>query len=492
MAARYYDILGVSRFSNIAAITLAYRRRALALHPDKPGGSCEQFQALGKAFELLSHPERRSEYDLSLQRRGCSDGLPLADRPIVRNGACKSGMRARSTSPPSETMRPDGMGASSMPRKEEPNGNRACLISQAWSELLGCKEESCAAVAASLSFRVLEALLTQCLSDLGSNEVQSALTCSTAGKRARDSMPDCSEFGESLMAACNAEAMSEDDEEPQRKRRRRSLPLPRGIHKGGTPTRPRYYACVRFCNLTLTSLAPRSLLSAIDCRISLVRLKKSFERARHEGNPVGTALQAALNASWRGEKQGVHRKLVLLFTATVPFQGHLAWSPPSNDLEMALNYRSQLLALHASGANHSEAIAWKEREMQEVETNRERIQVKLKRLQFLSKILTSQMRGLLRGLRLRTLPSGLDVTRLHEAVSEDVSWFAFLLSESHPSATGIRRKLCEGPLRQSKDDALEDLRSLKAKQDSCGDEAAVALARRLDIDAMLGRLREFI
>lgn len=57
-----YDILGVSRDADGAAIKVAYRRQAKSSHPDT-GGDVEAFSKLTTSYELLIDPIRRKVYD---------------------------------------------------------------------------------------------------------------------------------------------------------------------------------------------------------------------------------------------------------------------------------------------------------------------------------------------------------------------------------------------------------------------------------------------
>jgi curved DNA-binding protein CbpA len=63
VARDYYLILGVDPDATQDQIRSAYRQKAKKLHPDCSGGSCEPFQAVLEAYEVLSDPTRRREYD---------------------------------------------------------------------------------------------------------------------------------------------------------------------------------------------------------------------------------------------------------------------------------------------------------------------------------------------------------------------------------------------------------------------------------------------
>eukprot|EP00438_Fugacium_kawagutii_P009929 Skav232179 [mRNA] locus=scaffold1328:34147:34995:- [translate_table: standard] len=60
--ASFYDVLRVDPTATVDEIKLAFKRRALQVHPDK-GGNKEAFHLVYQALETLSDPEARKRYD---------------------------------------------------------------------------------------------------------------------------------------------------------------------------------------------------------------------------------------------------------------------------------------------------------------------------------------------------------------------------------------------------------------------------------------------
>lgn len=74
MSQNFYDILGISRDSTIDDIKKAYKKAALAHHPDK-GGNVEKFKEVNAAAETLTDEKKRRDYDSALLRMRSRDGL---------------------------------------------------------------------------------------------------------------------------------------------------------------------------------------------------------------------------------------------------------------------------------------------------------------------------------------------------------------------------------------------------------------------------------
>ena len=62
----FYELLGVERTADGAAIKSAYRKLAMEYHPDRNGGCKEneaKFKAVSAAYECLKDPQKRAAYD---------------------------------------------------------------------------------------------------------------------------------------------------------------------------------------------------------------------------------------------------------------------------------------------------------------------------------------------------------------------------------------------------------------------------------------------
>jgi molecular chaperone DnaJ len=75
----YYAVLGVAKDASTSDIKKAYRKMATTLHPDKNPGDVkaeERFKEVSEAYDVLSDPQRRKEYDEAREVFGRFGGMP--------------------------------------------------------------------------------------------------------------------------------------------------------------------------------------------------------------------------------------------------------------------------------------------------------------------------------------------------------------------------------------------------------------------------------
>ena len=104
-----YDVLGIEPGATLDEVKRAYRALAKALHPDaNPDDTvaANRFREATEAYDLLSDPERRAEFDAGGWRRGYADGFGpegdafdfddgIGERPIDLFGDIAGNRRGR-------------------------------------------------------------------------------------------------------------------------------------------------------------------------------------------------------------------------------------------------------------------------------------------------------------------------------------------------------------------------------------------------------------
>ncbi len=82
MAADFYERLGVSREASQEEIKRAYRKLARQYHPDANSDdpdAAERFKEIGHAYEVLSNPDKKRNYDTFGDERGAGAGGGFGD-----------------------------------------------------------------------------------------------------------------------------------------------------------------------------------------------------------------------------------------------------------------------------------------------------------------------------------------------------------------------------------------------------------------------------
>jgi curved DNA-binding protein CbpA len=87
----YYRVLGIDSAADGVTIKVAFRRLALRHHPDRArtGRAARRFPEIREAYDVLSDPDRRREYDRIYRAR-------TALRPVARGDGRTNEAPARS------------------------------------------------------------------------------------------------------------------------------------------------------------------------------------------------------------------------------------------------------------------------------------------------------------------------------------------------------------------------------------------------------------
>ena len=218
----YYDLLGLQRGADDAAIKAAYRRLAKECHPDRHGGCAEQearFKSISEAYECLKDPQKRAAYDRFGKAAFQNGGDPFG------GGAGFDGFSDIFSSIFGEFMDPRG---------QRQNAARGADLRY---DLELTLEESFAGKDANITIEAL-ARCEPCAGRgaSGHSRAQTCATCGGAGKvRAQQGFfvvergcPNCRGSGETVADPCQACA----GEGRTLKRRSLSVKIPAGVDEG--------------------------------------------------------------------------------------------------------------------------------------------------------------------------------------------------------------------------------------------------------------------
>ena len=136
-----YDVLLVDQNATLEEIKLAFKRRALQVHPDK-GGSKEEFHLVYQALETLGDPAARQKYDkgLAATKTGPAPHAPYPkekkrkreEKPAHAGTSCKAKPQAKQKMPGKKSATFAGKTPSKPPRatatSAEPQSKQTKLL----------------------------------------------------------------------------------------------------------------------------------------------------------------------------------------------------------------------------------------------------------------------------------------------------------------------------------------------------------------------------
>lgn len=115
-----YEVLGIAQDASPRDIKTAYRKLAARHHPDRAGGDTVRFQAIERAYRILSDPEKRAAYDRGeLKEQASSDISPERQEMIqILSVALEAVLQSGQTGPLTEQLR-EGLNGAIEQQKEQ-------------------------------------------------------------------------------------------------------------------------------------------------------------------------------------------------------------------------------------------------------------------------------------------------------------------------------------------------------------------------------------
>ncbi|CAE7943912.1 DNAJ1, partial [Symbiodinium sp. KB8] len=464
------EALNVSSSAAEAELRSAYRRQALATHPDK-GGTSEAFRLVVEAFEILADPVRRAAYDIQ-----------LAKARAAREECLVAGPSGDAKEPPPPAKRTSGEAARSTPKKAKgKNGNATratpatgpagkpsysaeqpaeeCKDNATWArELLGLSQPALRVRINSMSLEVLRKLLEflESVDEIDSDS---------------EELSEEAEPNEPLLAIC-ATANEDDatDEEAHGGEVRDSDLQGRGRkpRRGiwGDKTDGCYTTSVGFEGVAAFSQRSVDLDKIIDMHISLVRMRQRFCEHRASGRSFREALSDAVTEMHSSRAQSQSPPIRIRFRCRR--------STSSNkrvDLEELFPIWE---ASDKVRQDRRERRQHQEQQRQAKKRQREAA-TRAQKLEFLRQEVQNKLQHLLqKAWGVKALPDGV--------VPGQAPGFkgAFLCAQLRLQ----NGSLCTGPPRKDLSLAKSDFRELSILQRRKGDEALRAELHRRELEVM--------
>ncbi|CAE8645771.1 unnamed protein product [Polarella glacialis] len=513
----FYDVLKVDQAASDSDVRSAYKRCALATHPDK-GGKAELFRLVVEAFEILGDSARRSKYDLDMQHGTlgkafcCSSGRGNKNnnnnnnntRSSGQEGACAAKAATRvpaSDNPraaeerPAKRPRAGAFAAEDRSADCEGEGHGKPSVKDVLRELLGMTQAAVTPRIRQLTVEVLLKLAVMLQADQQSdndadsdNDVapNAALCKIAAGKSAHDEDTGCAGSSESdsdsresafdlvaerrpIFAICDsAVTESTHDEAP---------PPTYGRMRGVARSHDGFLANVGLEGILIRTQEVRSLDVAIDMHISLVHVRQRVRTHLEEGMELQDAMRHGIQAVEEERRASNSTRIRFAFKSKHISQGCAKKSSQSLDefFLMLLPKEKRPSTQERQRKNEEKLrvahLAAAQLRAKKRHWLRERVLVVLR--------LAEQAREKVREKALRSrwgvkeLPLGVELATLRS--QEDCVCAVIRLRDDSPLS---------GPFRQTLAEAKIDLADLQQIHRLMGDEAVCREVAQRDMDAM--------
>ncbi|CAE8642355.1 unnamed protein product [Polarella glacialis] len=511
----FYGALGIDESASESDVRSAYRRRALATHPDK-GGEAEVFRLVVQAFELLADPPRRLAYDHKLRLLRGADGQghgkctttasSSAAAPAAPAAAQASraesvqqtwGLQSAGSRPPHCSAEAKQQQAPSQGETLQRGGRSAATGAQPAStsedceagyadgttaeeillKLMEMRMQKAAArtLLQELSADVLRQLVALLSSDVqpGNKEPVGACGLPRAAANQDDGsfeVPTCvadSSNAESEPSSSDSDA---DCHEPEplhaicdavHAKKQPDSPLPgssrmRGVNKMGRLFVPG----IGIEGVFVRSQGLPSLDSAIDMHISLVRCRQLVNMYLDQGMDLSQAFSRSVNTVKEERRVSGATPMQLTFDVR-PAKGRRVYFKASN-------FDAFIVTLSTVRSSSRKRCRTAEDQSQK------HLEDRLKRRRWLKELILSlQQKALLSRWGVKELPAGIELATF---VSQDDCVCAMFQLFNGTSRSG--------PFRKTLAQAQKDLVELRELQRTLGDQAACDEVARRDIDAM--------
>eukprot|EP00747_Dinoflagellata_sp_TGD_P178723 gnl/TRDRNA2_/TRDRNA2_28189_c0_seq2.p1 gnl/TRDRNA2_/TRDRNA2_28189_c0~~gnl/TRDRNA2_/TRDRNA2_28189_c0_seq2.p1 ORF type:complete len:494 (+),score=93.43 gnl/TRDRNA2_/TRDRNA2_28189_c0_seq2:69-1550(+) len=477
MTLTLYGLLGVRRDADDSLIRSAYRRRALATHPDK-GGQAALFLEVVHAFEVLSDRGKRAAYDDELYRADSHDGLDSqastcdTDSQSPAEGAAREAPVAYEGFGPAEERRAAAMWKDFLAYAPEERGRHAEELSYRTTEVLlsYARSHACSGGAPMVAFDAPAATGSQ---ESGGSGDQSAPaeSCGVAllafGGPVQDAGLDIA-AAEGSLAGTGTDSSVGGPSSSQRSSAKRGLESQAGQC---IAAREQVWICLE--QFKLCTGTSSDLDEAINWHIMLVRIKQLFHERMQKGDGFDEALRAAVPTvlDEHAAEGGTDPRLRYVTEYATP---DVVFTPTTRDLDTGLRHHAELGRLRRASAGRTEVL---DAIRQMTVASHAAAEDQKALVDLLEQQLKTFRRALLRGQHSER-PEGINAAFLGTGSNRKAAVYAEIWQ---PSPDGRELQLlCRGPRHRRMDEAISDLEAMRRAQAGAGGDAAAKLeARRL-------------